>query len=250
MGAAAVPLDPVAAYDLLAPVYGQVAARRARYLASIEDLIVSSVPRGARALLDVGTGDGERGLRIARRLGARTAVLVEPSAQMAGRIGTRPILPLRAEQITADSPTFSGRRFDVITCLWNVLGHIDGEAARIGVLSQLARLLAHDGLLFVDVQHRYNACAYGLPKTAARLLYDRLWPGERNGDVVVRWQLGAVRCATYGHVFSRPEVERIAAAAGLVAASRRIVDYETGCLRRFAVAGNLLYAFRRSRSSS
>ena len=46
--------------------------------------------------------------------------------------------------------------FDIITCLWNVLGHIFPFARRIEVLRKFARLLSPQGKLFIDVSHRYT----------------------------------------------------------------------------------------------
>src|SRR5512147_553163 len=117
-------LDPVAAYDRLAPFFADVARRRSRYLRSIEDLIVVRAAR-AQSLLDVGAGDGARASRIAARAGLRQVVLVEPSGEMSRLGGSgREVWALRAEDLDADDPRVGGRRFDLVTCLWNVLGHV------------------------------------------------------------------------------------------------------------------------------
>jgi SAM-dependent methyltransferase len=74
--------DPVAAYDELAPYYANFSAQRAAYLWSIEDLIVRRLPRGAKSLLDVGSGDGLRARRLAAQARIERVVLVEPSPRM------------------------------------------------------------------------------------------------------------------------------------------------------------------------
>ena len=83
--------------------------------------------------------------------------------------------------------------FDVVTCLWNVLGHILPSAARAEMLRQFARLVSAEGKIFIDLNHRYNARHYGAMATAARCLWDRVSPGEHNGDVRVSWDVGGGR---------------------------------------------------------
>jgi SAM-dependent methyltransferase len=233
-------LDPVSAYDRIAPQFASIAEPRRAYLERIDRLIVSEIPRGSRSLLDVGAGEGERGLRIAREAGLREVTLVEPSAAMrdkwpAGIQG----LSIRAEELSSVTGNF-----DVILCLWNVIGHVFPAAERAEVLRQFARLASPGGRIFVDFNHRYNIRHYGLWPTVWRRLYDEIRPGERNGDVTVAWTIGGVDCATRGHVFTNREVTRMIAAAGLPIERKYIVDYATGELCRRGFQGNPLYVLR------
>ena len=118
--------------------------------------------------------------------------------------------------------------FDVITCLWNVLGHVLSTAARVGVLRQFERLVSPEGRIFIDLNHRYNARHYGALATAARLLRDRVWPGDRNGDVRVTWNIEGCRISTTGHVFTHREVAALSRAAGLHIEKRFVIDYASG----------------------
>ncbi|HZR58295.1 MAG TPA: class I SAM-dependent methyltransferase [Terriglobales bacterium] len=242
-------LDAVAAYDRLAPIYPQIATARKPYLESIGNLIVARVPSGSQSLLDVGAGNGARALRIAKASNLDEVVLLEPSREMVKSCpAATEVWAIRAEELSSDE--FAGRcfaperRFDIIMCLWNVLGHIAPHANRVQVLRQLGSMLSPQGILFVDVNHRYNIQSYGLGKTISRFLYDQLWPGERNGDVTPTWDIDDVKCSTYGHVFTQKEIRKLAAAAHLRIEERLVIDYDTGVLRRFGFQGNLLYAFR------
>ena len=238
--------EPVAAYDRMAASYGRLAEQRSAYLDGIDRIVESHIPKGSRSLLDIGAGDGRRGLRLAAACGLQAVVLLEPSAGM--RASHPPgvlSLPLRAEELHQLEPGF-----DVVTCLWNVLGHISPRAARVEVLRQCGRLLTPRGRIFVDVNHRYNARHYGLAKTALRYLGDSLWPRDNQGDVVVAWQDGPQACRTSGHVFTGAEVLRLCQAAGLNVERRCVVDYDTGLQQRIAVQGNLLYILRRTASGA
>lgn len=241
--------DPVAAYDRIAASYDQIAACRKPYLDGIDRLITQLIPKGSRSLLDIGAGDGRRGLRLAAARGIHTVVLVEPSAGMRaghpqGRSGVES-LPLRAEDLHQLEPGF-----DVIVCLWNVLGHVATRAARVDVLRQCGRLLAPRGRIFIDVSHRYNARHYGLAKTAARYIGDHLWPRETRGDVAVAWHDGPGPIRTFGHVFTDPEVLGMCRAAGLDVEQRFIVDYATGIQQQHASQGHLLYVLRHSTAAA
>jgi 2-polyprenyl-3-methyl-5-hydroxy-6-metoxy-1,4-benzoquinol methylase len=236
--------DPVAAYDRLAPQYEELRRRREAYLHSVEDSIIARLRRSAAALLDLGAGDGSRAARIARAAGIDRIVLLEPSSGMSKLSATRfELWPLRADEL--DAATIA-ERFDVITCLWNVLGHLPDGQKRIRVLKTAAQLLSAKGNLFVDFIHRYNVRSYGVLCTAARWLEDRVIPRESNGDVVATWNLNGKNISTCGHVFSHREIMLLAASAGLQLEERLIIDYQTGERRSFPCLGNLLYSFRRS----
>ncbi len=233
-------LDPVSAYDRIAPQFASVAGPRRAYLEQIDRLIISEIPRGSRSLLDVGAGDGARGLRIACAAGLQEVTLLEPSAGMRSKWppGMRGIA-IRAEELSSVAGNF-----DVILCLWNVLGHVFPAAKRVEVLRQFARLASAGGRVFIDFNHRYNIHRYGLWPTLGRRLYDEIRPGERNGDVTVAWTIGGVDCTTRGHAFTSREVTRMIAAAGLQVERKYIVDYATGELCRRQFQGNPLYVLQ------
>jgi 2-polyprenyl-3-methyl-5-hydroxy-6-metoxy-1,4-benzoquinol methylase len=230
----------VAAYDRIAPVFARLSEQRRAYLDRVDQLVLSGMPLGSRSLLDVGSGDGARARRIAETRGIEELVLLEPSLAMqgSGSSGTT-IWTMRAEELHSVQA-----EFDVITCLWNVLGHIFPAASRIEVLRQFVRLLSSSGRIFVDVNHRYNARHYGSLQTAVRFLRDRVSWDETNGDVVVAWSVDGGKCATPGHVFTDQEFRALSRAAGLAIEKTFIVDYATGELRRRNWQGNLLYVLR------
>lgn len=239
--------DPVAAYDRIAAHYSELSRRRELYLRGVEREVISRIRPGSRSLLDVGAGDGARALRIASQLGIGRVVLVEPSREMAAKTagGHPEIWPVRAEEL--DSPaSATSERFDVITCLWNVLGHVPTAENRQRALTAIARLLGPSGTFFLDINHRYNASSYGVLPTSARWIRDLLSPGENNGDALANWNAGESQITTRGHVFTHSEITRLAATAGLEMVGRIVIDYESGRARRFAWQGNLLYVFRRS----
>jgi len=234
--------DPLAAYNRVAAHYADLCRQRALYLRSVEREIVSRIPQSSRSLLDLGAGDGSRALRIAAQLAIERVVLVEPSEEMAKQVvGSVEIWAIRAEDMAQKSVNV--KKFDVITCLWNVLGHVSAEK-RIAVLSSVASLLSQNGKFFLDVNHRYNLRAYGALATATRWIHDRFLRSESKGDVRAKWNLNGSVVSTRGHVFTHDEIMSLARAAGLELQQRIVIDYGNGRVRRFAFQGNLLYIFR------
>ena len=216
----------------MALVYDRIAARRKPYLESVDQLIVDSIPIPVRAMLDVGAGDGVRSRRIAGAAGIKRLAMLEPSLRMRSRPGASgDFWDIRAESLDRVQ-----ERFDVVTCLWNVLGHIFPASNRIEVLRQFGRIASPGGRIFIDVNHRCNLRHYGVPMML-RFLRDR-------GDVVVSWDVEGTVCRTAGHVFTHREFAGLCRAAGLSIEKRYVVDYGTGQLRRLSFMGNLLYVLR------
>lgn len=235
-------LEPVAAYDRIAPEFARLSQGRRAYLHGVEQLVISQIPPSVRSLLDVGAGDGTRAVRIAKASKIESLTLLEPSEEMRRRWPTGvQSWAMRAEDLQGQQG-----QFDVITCLWNVLGHIFPSENRAKVLCQFARLLSPDGLLFIDVSHRYNARHYGIAPTLFRLIRDCVSFNESTGDVIARWEVGGMKYATDGHVFTHGEFRRLLQQAGFTIKKRLIVDYGTGEVHRWAFAGNLFYVLQRA----
>jgi 2-polyprenyl-3-methyl-5-hydroxy-6-metoxy-1,4-benzoquinol methylase len=234
-------LTPIAAYDAFAPYYSAYAKTRAPYLRKVEDVVIAHAPR-AGSLLDVGAGDGRRALRIAQSTDMRRTVLLEPSAGMRAQCPPGiEIWPYSASEIPD-----SGLQFDVLTCFWNVLGHLERPQQRVSALRKFRDLLAPRGMVFLDVSHRYNAESYGWCMTLLRMAGDFFLRSEKQGDVAVIWKVGAKTIHTTGHVFTQREIKRLVRSAGLKILRRWIVSYETGRETKLPLRGHLLYQLARA----
>lgn len=229
-------IDPVAAYDALAPHYHAVAARREHYLQAVEQIIVKQIGE-ANSLLDLGAGDGARTLRIAQAARIGCVAAVEPSARMCEALeGKMPFWRCRLTEL----PDLE-MKFDVITCLWNVLGHLGTTEERVLALAKARKLLSPHGSLFIDVNHRHNASAYGWAKTLWRIAHDGMFWRCQDGDVTVSWNVGGRPIRTRGHLFIEKEVQGLCRRAGLVINQCWAVNYETGSVQDSSLLGNLLY---------
>lgn len=231
--------DVAALYDALAPDYQEYAAKRAAYLRSVDAFIRERVPSSARRLLDVGSGDGVRAMALARACVFETVVLSDVSAEMVRRC--QALGPSAVWHAPAQALPDEGVSFDVITCLWNVLGHVPTRAERLMALGRMRALLAGGGQLFVDVQNRHNAAAYGRGRVLARVVLDRLWPDERRGDTSFDWKVGSRTVRGHGHLFTPSEIATLLRQAGFRIAERVAIDYATGERSRSPLRGQLVF---------
>jgi SAM-dependent methyltransferase len=232
---AAPELDAIAAYDQVAPGYRELSERRRPYLDAVDAEIVRRIRQGAASLIDVGAGDGRRALQIAKQAGVPRVVLVEPSE------GMRRLIPAGIEvwNERMEALPDTGRKFDVVLCLWNVLGHVPSRELRVAALRNLGRVCSTGGLIFLDVLNRHNLAECGAGVVLRRFLFPS--PG---GDVPVKWRTRGGNVKTRGYVFAAGEMVGLFRESGLRVVSRMVLNYRTGRREPWPLAGNLLYRLR------
>lgn len=216
-------------FDQLAPNYAEYARRRASYCDAVDRQILMWRGERTTSMLDVGSGDGSRAMRLASALGASCVVLSDPSGPMAEQCRTRGASEVW--QRAAEELSVPGERFDAVTCLWNVLGHVDGHARRVEALRRMRALLAPAGRLFMDVHNRYNVATAGPSVVGRRLLRDWIRPDERNGVTEFTWRVGGRQIAASGYLFTPHEVRDLLERAGFAIARAAYIDYATGVPR-------------------
>jgi SAM-dependent methyltransferase len=226
-------------YDALAPHYREYAERKSAYLSAIDSFIAAHAPRNPAALLDVGAGDGVRGMALAKALGAGIAVLADASVEMIARC--RLLNPAESWLCEAQKLPATSHRFDVILCLWNVLGHLPDRATRVQALRAMHAVLAPGGRVFFDVNNRQNARNYGRLRVFGRVIADAIMPDERRGDAAFEWKIGETSFPAMGHLFTPAEIEGIVRDSGLRVIRRAAVDYATGEISASRWGGQLVY---------
>ena len=223
-------LPSVTFYDTLSVIYDAELERRAPWVRRVEELIAGwAKSRGARSLIDFGAGNGRRTLRLMQAAHlAGTAIDVSP-----GMIDEARRLGVEAHVVDIASPAFDatafgGRKFDLVICTWNVLGHVEGSQSRLQAVRNMRAVLSPGGAIVLDVNNRYNAAHYGWPAVLKNLVGALLHPGKA-GDFIANRQDPQGRIMhTFVHVFSRSELHRLCADAGLVPVEEHFLDYDTG----------------------
>ena len=234
------------AYDELAPYYVEYARTRAVYCDAVDRRVLEWAPAVPAAMLDVGSGDGGRAVRLAAELSATRLVLCDPSPRMAERCRSHPgpeVWSVAAE----DLPGGPGE-FDLVTCLWNVLGSVEGAARRAEALRRIRARLSARGRIVLDVHNRYNAVTAGAGSVLVRVVRDVVNPSESNGSVEFAWQVAGESIASSGYLFTPRQMQRMFEDVGLVVVRRAFVDYDTGAPRG-PWTGQMLFCLERSARS-
>lgn len=233
------------AFDKLAPYYQSYAARRANYIRSVDRIVIENAPIPRSSLLDIGSGDGIRGIRISKQLGIRIVVAVDSSKEMIRLCKNLPFTQVwhtKAENLDH----YKGDHFDIIICLWNVLGHIESPIARIQAFINMRLLLRTGGRIIIDINNRYNLAEYGVLKVLYNLIRDSIYKTNRSGDVEYIQKIQGNKINAKGHLFSPIEIETLIKKSGLRVEQKYVVDYDTGKRKLLNIFGQLVYVLVRS----
>lgn len=228
-----------AMYDSLAEHYRSYSDKRARYIIAVDEFILNSL-RNSKSprVLDVGAGDGVRGMRIARSIGASHIFLFDSSPEMVNRsrsAGATEVMLGKAEAL----PSFPVK-FDVILMLWNVLGHLETREKRIQALRGIALAMNGSSLFFLDVNNRHNGASYGWWEILRRVVIDTIRPDESRGDVSFNWKINGKQIAGNGHLFTMQELLGLLYEAGLAVLDQVFVDYTKGSISKNRFKGQIV----------
>jgi SAM-dependent methyltransferase len=222
-------------YNSVAGLYRVYSSTRRKYLEAVDNMVIALAGRRSR-FLDVGAGDGGRSLHIADRVGATQVVLLDSSPNMLDR-GPAPPHVRKIVCPIADYTT--EERFDLITCLWNVFGHIPTTRGRLKAVRRISELLSSDGIFCMDINNRYNFRQYGVLAVVRNVWKDLLRLSGRGSFPLT---LGNTTGWVYIH--SPCEFDHVARRAGFAIECKAFLDYRDGS-RRTGFGGQVFYAFRK-----
>lgn len=238
------PLSAAGYYDRISGQYGAELEARAAYVEAVDARVIGHVrDHAVETVLDVGCGPGTRLRRLVEATGVR-AVGIDVSQRMVEAARLAGVDAYRAD---ISDPGQLGvlplRRFDAALALWNVLGHLPGQAARQAALSNISDLVRAGGWLIMDVNNRYNAAAYGWSRVARNVMRDRLGrPGS--GDFLTTRTVDGAQVSVTTHLFAPDEVVEDCRRAGLIPGSVVFLDYDDGALAAHRWRGQIYLVAR------
>ncbi len=225
-------------YDQFSSHYHNYSIQRQCYLRKIDQLLLST-GKSASSLIDVGCGYGDRSLKLARSLNIGRVTLLDNSPCMLRYCNSQ-----GHEKILLDisSNNFSvNKKFDMVLCLWNVLGHVETEEKRIVALKNMRNLLTENGKLYIDVNNRHNISEYGYFSVIRNLFKSYFLFYRETGDFLLKMKSGDAVLQTKVHIFTVYEMKRLIKESGLKMVQRKIINYQDGKEVRSVFQGQLFF---------
>ncbi len=225
-------------YTQFSHLYSEYAFDKKLYISAVNNFIKNETPK-VETMIDIGAGDGKRGKYIAELLKIKSLTLLDNSN---GMIALSKNIPnIKFEKLDISNSDFSlDKKYDVAICLWNVLGHI--SYGKMGVaLKNIASVVNKNGIIFIDVNNRYNIAYYGLKSVIINLCKDIFLPRKNNGDFIFEINTGVKNISTIVHIFNPNEIENVIKSSGLAILKRQIIDYETGKIKKNLFGGQIVY---------
>lgn len=148
-------------YDNLSYSYDYISEKRRKYLESIDQEILNFIkPLNINAILDVGIGNGKRSNKFITKLNFSEKKFygIEPSEKM--HLESLKIFNEKKNIININLESYqTHKKFELIMCLWNVIGHVSNLEIFIKKVSELS---SHNGYFIFDFNNIYNLKEYGL----------------------------------------------------------------------------------------
>lgn len=226
-------IDSDSYYKSIASKYKDLSGKRECYLKAIEDLVSAHSPRSIERYLDAGAGDGRRAMKIGQRVNASEITLLDSCANMLPQadkcqphVGTicSPVSELQQKE-----------QYELITCLWNVLGHMPTREERVDALVAMRGALRSGGRLMIDVNNRHNF-EYGFGNILKNFLIGLLKPSRRG-----RFELHNGDSTHTVHISNHKEMLQLIHEANMHIEAQYTVSYRSGELKKRKWQGQLFY---------
>jgi SAM-dependent methyltransferase len=228
-------------YDRFSSRYREYADAKRDYIAAVDSYIITQTKSDAGMMLDVGSGDGFRAQKIAAALKVKGLALMDNSKDMCDlsrlRGGVMKIINTDISSVMS----MGGDKYDLVTCLWNVFGHIPDYSQRLRALRNIRDMMSDKGVLFLDVNNRYNMKHYGIFAVLKNIILDISFKSRKNGDYVLRLPGKEIDIETNVHLFSPDEIESLLSSANLRILDKVVIDYKNGSFRKTVFGGQLVY---------
>lgn len=217
-------------YDSIAQNYEHISFNRINYLTAVESYVTRKIEEDRpKTLLDVGSGDGKRLARILEKCTFQKITSIEPSKQMCKKIRELK-LPVDLHNTTLEKFK-TNEKYDLILCLWNVIGHIDDIDQ---FLNQLSHLLKDNGAVILDFNNKLNLKQYGLKNFLLNLLANlHIGSSSRKKGIFQLSESSYVKLWTYF------EFEKIAKKY-FNCRDYKSIDYNSGKIEKYYFRGQLV----------
>ena len=124
------------------------------------DSVVKQYLKPDCSIIDFGSGDGVRINNIVKNITTKLC-LVENSYNMIAKIKEQyPDQVLISNQDFSNANFQTNGKYDIATCLWNVLGHLGNKDQVLSGLKNISKSIKQTGVVILDVNNRHNISQY------------------------------------------------------------------------------------------
>jgi len=225
-------VDSVYFYNLFPDDFDLYSERKKTYLDSVNSLIIGNINPMA-SVIDVGSGTGKRAKKIFQKINPSQTLCIDNAEGMVHRC--RELGHNAMVHDISVAPLKDGQ-FDVALCLWNALGCMPEKSARLHALQNINQTLHSRGLLFLEVNNRYNINEYGVLRVFINVLLDLFGASKHMYEVA----LNNSGHATEEHLFDVYSLRKILSNAGFTVQSLWYVNYIDGTIERSSWRGHIL----------
>lgn len=225
-------------YDSIAEEYAFIKKQKRSYLDKVDSIIINDFFQRSKKVLDVGAGDGLRGVKIFKQIEAKTICLVEESGEMIKNIGS-----LEGVEVFVGSiRNFPCQQdFDLILCLWNVLGHINNFQERVQILTLMKNCLSKNGVIAIDFNNRFNYKNYGVMNVIRNIIMSFF--GKETGWFELKNHNNDIISRVYIHNYF--EIKKIISQSGLRVKDLKVINYDDGTIHDNIFQGQYLFYLKK-----
>jgi len=225
-------IDSVHFYSLFTEDYDAYSKRKKVYLDSVNDLIVQNI-RPQASVIDVGCGTGIRAKKIFEKINPGRTLCIDNAEGMVRQcqaLGHNAFV----HDIAVAPP--DAEQFDIALCLWNVLGCMPEEDTRLSALRNINKVLLPGGVLFLEVNNRYDINEHSFFPVFTNILLDLFGSSKHMSEVA----LNNSGYTTEEHLFSTDSLKKILSQTGFIPQSFWYINYRNGDVERSSWRGRIL----------
>lgn len=227
-------------YNKLARKYSEVSIQKLAYILSINQIITENAPKSVQNYLDIGCGDGLRTKRIIEMIQPDQATLVDTSAEM---MNLARLNVLNATYKCIDPIGIEEEeKFDLITSLWNVIGHFPDFEYKSRFFQKISVLLSEEGCFILDVNNRFNTAHYGITSVLRNYVKDLAY-GSASGYFQLQTN---DQVKTHVYIHKPNELEKYLADAHLRVINKLYVNYMNGAIEKSPFRGQMVYILKKA----
>lgn len=223
-------------YNNLFTEYEDYIVKVKKYLDSVDNITELNLSNGSN-WLDVGSANGERIINLNKNLNKKV-MFIDNSEKMLGLLLSKGLEAKKIDISNKYSIKEINQKFDNITCLYNVLGHIDSEKLRNEAFKNINKLLDDNGIFIFDVNNRWNYKQYGFVKVIINFILDIL--KINSGDYDINIQSRNKNIKSKVHLFNYFEIKKLLFKTGFKIKKSYIVDYKSGEIYKLIFKGQII----------